>query len=38
MGRSDKPDLPYRFFDHYRYLEAFITELDLTDITLVVHD
>lgn len=38
MGKSDKPDLDYRFIDHYRYLEAFINELDLSDITLVAHD
>jgi haloalkane dehalogenase len=38
MGRSDKPNLDYRFFDHYRYLEAFIEHLNLTNITLVVHD
>lgn len=38
MGKSDKPDLPYRFFDHYRYLEAFIEELGLTNVTLVIHD
>ena len=38
MGKSDKPDIPYRFFDHYRYLEGFIEALGLTDITLVIHD
>lgn len=38
MGKSDKPDLAYRFRDHYQYLEAFIKELELDDITLVVHD
>jgi len=38
MGRSDKPDIEYRFFDHVRYLEGFITELGLENITLVVHD
>ena len=38
MGKSDKPDLTYRFHDHYQYLEAFINELNLTNITLVIHD
>ena len=38
MGKSDKPDLEYRFVDHARYLEAFIEALDLRNITLVVHD
>jgi haloalkane dehalogenase len=38
MGRSDKPDLAYRFADHARYLEAFLDALDLRDITFVVHD
>ncbi len=38
MGRSDKPDIPYRFFDHYRYLEGFIKSLDLKNLTLVIHD
>jgi haloalkane dehalogenase len=38
MGKSDKPDIGYRFVDHSRYLEAFIERLDLKNITLVVHD
>lgn len=38
MGKSDKPDIEYRFFDHARYLEGFIDELALGNITLVVHD
>jgi haloalkane dehalogenase len=38
MGRSDKPDIDYRFVDHAKYLEAFIEKLDLKNITLVVHD
>ncbi len=38
MGRSDKPDIPYRFFDHSRYLEAFIEALGLANVTLVLHD
>lgn len=38
MGKSDKPDLEYRFFDHVKYLEGFIGKLGLENITLVVHD
>jgi haloalkane dehalogenase len=38
MGKSDKPDIGYRFVDHAKYLEGFIEELDLKNITLVVHD
>jgi haloalkane dehalogenase len=39
MGKSDHPDIPYRFDDQYRYLSAFIEALDLgSDVTLVIHD
>ena len=38
MGKSDKPDLDYRFFDHSKYVEEFINKLDLSNITLVIHD
>jgi haloalkane dehalogenase len=38
MGKSDKPDLEYRFFDHVRYVEGFIEALELENVTLVVHD
>lgn len=38
MGRSDKPDIEYSFFDHYRYIETLISQLDLKDLILVVHD
>ncbi|MCY6382631.1 haloalkane dehalogenase [Hoeflea prorocentri] len=38
FGKSDQPDLDYTFLDHYRYFEAFVEELGLKDITLVVHD
>ncbi len=38
MGKSDKPDLEYRFIDHYKYLEEFINRLGLKNITLVLHD
>src|SRR3990172_6764945 len=38
MGKSDKPDIDYRFFDHARYVDGFIDALGLRNITLVVHD
>ena len=38
MGKSDKPDIEYRFFDHAEYLEGFIDEMGIRNITLVVHD
>jgi haloalkane dehalogenase len=38
MGKSDKPDIDYRFVDHVKYVEGFIDKLGLKNITLVVHD
>lgn len=38
MGKSDKPDIPYRFTDHYKYIRGFIEVLGLKNITLVIHD
>lgn len=38
MGKSDKPDIEYRFFDHVKYVEGFIEKLGLQNITLVLHD
>ncbi len=38
MGKSDKPDIDYRFFDHAKYVEGFIKKLGLSNITLVIHD
>ena len=38
MGKSDKPDIEYRFFDHVKYVEGFIDALGLQNITLVIHD
>lgn len=38
MGASGKPDIAYTFADHARYLDAFVAEMGLTDITLVGHD
>lgn len=38
MGKSDQPDLDYRFVTHAHYLDNFIEQLDLQNITLVIHD
>ena len=38
FGKSDKPDIEYRFFDHVEYVEGFIEALGLKNITLIVHD
>lgn len=38
MGKSDKPDMEYRFFDHVKYVEGFIEKMRLGNITLVIHD
>ena len=38
MGRSEKPDIEYRFVDHARYLEGFVEALGLSDLILVLHD
>jgi haloalkane dehalogenase len=38
MGRSGKPDIPYRFADHARYLDAWFDALELTSVVLVGHD
>lgn len=38
MGDSGKPDIDYTFADHATYVDGFIEALNLTDVTLVVHD
>ena len=38
MGRSEKPNIAYRFFDHVRYVDGFIEALGLENVTLVIHD
>jgi haloalkane dehalogenase len=38
MGKSDKPDLDYRFPTHIKYIDEFIQKLGLKDIILVIHD
>ena len=38
FGKSEQPDIPYRVYDHARYIEAFIQALGLEHVTLVLHD
>jgi haloalkane dehalogenase len=38
MGLSGKPDIPYLFADHARYLDAWFDALELDDVVLVGHD
>ena len=38
MGKSDKPDIPYRVFDHAEYFTGFMEALGLKNVTLVLHD
>ncbi|MEL7002782.1 MAG: haloalkane dehalogenase [Bacteroidota bacterium] len=38
MGRSDKPDIDYTFLEHYDYLSKLLNNLELDNITLVIHD
>lgn len=38
FGRSGKPPIEYRFFDHARYLDAWFDTIGLTRVTLVLHD
>ena len=38
MGKSDKPELEYRFVEHSRYVDGFIEALGLRNITFVIHD
>jgi haloalkane dehalogenase len=38
FGASDRPDIGYTFEEHADYIEGFIDALELTDVTLVIHD
>lgn len=38
MGKSDKPDIPYRVADHAEYFAGFIEALGLKNLRLVLHD
>lgn len=37
MGKSAKPNINYRVFDHIDYINKFIDALELKNITLVLH-
>ena len=38
FGQSGKPEIEYRFFDHVRYLDAFLEKLGITSAYVVAHD
>lgn len=38
MGKSDKPDIPYRFFDHVPFVDGLIEEMGLKNVILVIQD
>jgi haloalkane dehalogenase len=38
FGRSDKPEIEYRWVDHVRYVETFIEKMGLRNMIMVIHD
>ena len=38
MGKSEKPQIGYRFVDHARYLDEFMRALGLKRVVFVLHD
>ena len=38
FGQSGKPDIEYRFFDHVRYLDAFLDKAGTSSAYVVAHD
>jgi haloalkane dehalogenase len=38
FGQSGKPDIEYRFFDHVRYLDAFLEEAGITSAFVIAQD
>lgn len=38
FGQSGKPDIEYRFFDHVRYLDAFLEQAGMASAYVVAHD
>jgi haloalkane dehalogenase len=38
FGQSGKPDIEYRFFDHVRYLDAFLDKAGISSACVVAHD
>jgi haloalkane dehalogenase len=38
FGQSGKPDIEYRFFDHVRYLDAFLEQTEITRAFVIAQD
>ena len=38
IGKYDRPEIDYGFIDSYNYLEGFIRQLGLKNVTLVLHN
>jgi haloalkane dehalogenase len=38
FGQSGKPDIAYRFFDHVRYVDAFLDQLGIGDMIVAAQD
>jgi haloalkane dehalogenase len=38
FGQSGKPNIEYRFFDHVRYLDAFLEKAGISSAYIVAHD
>jgi len=38
FGQSGKPEIEYRFFDHVRYLDAFLDQVGISSAYVVAHD
>jgi pimeloyl-ACP methyl ester carboxylesterase len=38
FGRSDKPEIEYRWVDRVRYVETFIEKMGLRNMIMVIHD
>jgi haloalkane dehalogenase len=38
FGQSGKPDIGYRFADHFRYLDAFLANAGITSAFVIAHD
>jgi haloalkane dehalogenase len=38
FGQSGKPHIEYRFFDHVRYLDAFLENLGISSAYVIAHD
>jgi haloalkane dehalogenase len=38
FGHSGKPEIEYRFFDHVRYLDAFLEKLSIGEMVVVAQD